>query len=299
VAPETFRRLYKDLNSFNPLWNEIPVSGSTDFYEWRDDSTYIHEPPFFESLDKMPEIQSIKGARVLGLFGDSITTDHISPAGNIASNSPAGRYLIAHGVEKRDFNTYGTRRGNDLIMLRGTFANIRIKNQLLPGHEGVDTIYFPTGEQMPIFDAAEKYGADGTPLIVIAGKAYGMGSSRDWAAKGTYLFGVRAVIAESYERIHRSNLVGMGVLPLQFKPGENAQTFGLTGHETFDIALPEKLRPRQDVTVHATRQDGSTFDFTVTARIDTPVEVDYYRNGGILQTVMRNMLAGNRSGVKA
>ncbi|MHB8625429.1 MAG: aconitate hydratase AcnA [Aggregatilineales bacterium] len=299
VVPETFRRLYKDLNSFNPLWNEIPVSGNTDFYEWRADSTYIHEPPFFETLDKTPGVQSIMGARVLGMFGDSITTDHISPAGNIAVDSPAGRYLIAHGVQKRDFNTYGTRRGDDLIMLRGTFANIRIKNQIVPGVEGGVTKYLPTGEVMAIFDAAEKYKVDHTPLIVIAGKAYGMGSSRDWAAKGTILLGVRAVIAESYERIHRSNLVGMGVLPLQFKPGESAQSLGLTGEEVFDIPLTENLRPREVVTVRATRPDSSTFTFETIVRIDTPVEVDYYRNGGILQTVMRNMLAKNRNNGKA
>jgi aconitate hydratase len=290
LDPATFQRLYADLNGFNPQWNAIPVSGSPDFYAWSENSTYIHEPPFFETLDQAPTIESIHGARVLGLFGDSITTDHISPAGNIASDSPAGRYLLAHGVQKRDFNTYGTRRGNDLIMLRGTFANIRLKNQLVPGVEGGVTKYLPTGEVLAIFDAAEKYKADGTPLVVIAGKAYGMGSSRDWAAKGTYLLGVRAVIAESYERIHRSNLVGMGVLPLQFKTGENAATFGLVGTETFDIVLSEGLEARQDITVHTTRADGSIFDFVVTLRIDTPVEIDYYRNGGILQTVLRGLL---------
>ncbi len=237
-------------------------------------------------------LQDINDARILALLGDSVTTDHISPAGNIAADSPAGRYLLEHGIQKRDFNTYGTRRGNDLIMLRGTFANIRLKNLMVPGVEGGVTNYLPTGEVMAIFDAAEKYKADRTRRwSIIAGKEYGTGSSRDWAAKGTYLLGVRAVIAESFERIHRSNLVGMGVLPLQFKDGSNAQSFGLTGDEVITIdGIVEGLHPKQDLTVHAQRADGSVVSFPVLLRIDTPVEVDYYTNGGILQTVLRGLL---------
>jgi aconitate hydratase len=231
------------------------------------------------------------------LLGDSVTTDHISPAGSIALNSPAGRYLIERGVERRDFNSYGSRRGNHEVMMRGTFANIRIKNRILPGVEGGETVYQPTGERMPIYDAAMRYIADGTPLIVIAGKEYGTGSSRDWAAKGVMLLGVKAVIAESYERIHRSNLVGMGMLPLQFLPGENQATLGLTGFETYDIlgiadtGAGRSLQPGQRITVRATAADGSPAKvFETISRIDTPVEANYYRNGGILQTVLRNML---------
>jgi len=247
-------------------------------------------------------LRDIRGARVLALLGDSVTTDHISPAGDIAENSPAGRYLKAHGIEKRDFNTYGARRGNDRVLVRGTFANIRLKNLMVPGVEGGVTRHLPSpigrgtggeGEIMPIFDAAEKYKADGVPLVVIAGKEYGTGSSRDWAAKGPMLLGIKAALAESFERIHRSNLVGMGVLPLQFKDGQNAESLGLTGQEVIDIEGigGEALRePRQDVTVRATRPGGSVVTFTMTARLDTPVEVDYYRNGGILPTVLRRLI---------
>jgi len=228
---------------------------------------------------------------VLGLFGDSITTDHISPAGNIPKDSPAGKYLIERGVQPRDYNQYGTRRGNDRVMTRGTFANIRIKNLLLGGEEGGYTPHFPDGARMPIYDAAMQYKAEGVPLIVIAGKEYGAGSSRDWAAKGTLLLGVKAVITESFERIHRSNLVGMGVLPLVFQDGQNAASLGLTGRETYDIlGLADDIRPRQELTVKATKEDGSVITFKVTARLDTPVEVNYYRNGGILQTVLSKLV---------
>jgi aconitate hydratase len=227
---------------------------------------------------------------VLALFGDSITTDHISPAGDIALNSPAGKYLAEHGVEKRDFNSYGSRRGNDRVMVRGTFANIRLKNLMLPGTEGGVTLHLPDREQMTIYDAAMRYQSENVPLLVIAGKEYGAGSSRDWAAKGTLLLGVRAVIAETYERIHRSNLVGMGVLPLVFKPGESAASLGLTGEESYDVeGLASDIRPRQELTVTATAADGSRREFQVIARLDSQVDVDYYRNGGILQTVLRSL----------
>jgi len=228
---------------------------------------------------------------VLAIFGDSVTTDHISPAGNIAENSPAGQYLLSLGVKKADFNQYGTRRGNDRVMTRGTFANIRIKNLMVPGVEGGVTVHYPSGERLSIFDAAMKYKAAGVASIVLAGKEYGTGSSRDWAAKGPYLQGVRAVIAESFERIHRSNLVGMGILPLQFKDGQNVEALGLTGEEEIDIiGLGDDLKPRQAVTVRATKPAGSTIEFQTIVRIDTPVEVEYYRNGGILQTVLRKLV---------
>jgi aconitate hydratase len=224
------------------------------------------------------------------MVADSVTTDHISPAGDIAKDSPAGRWLMSRGIEKKDFNSYGSRRGNDLVMVRGTFGNIRLKNLLVPGSEGNVTEHFPSGAQMPIFDAAEQYAAAGTPLLVLAGKEYGAGSSRDWAAKGTLLLGVRAVLAESYERIHRSNLVGMGVLPLQYEEGQTAESLGLTGRETFSIAGLASLSPRCRVEVRAHREDGAVLAFKVVVRIDTPVEVDYYRNGGILQAVIRNLM---------
>jgi len=291
IKPEMFKRSYGNVFDGNPQWNEIPVSGG-ELYQWNEASTYIQEPPFFKetTLDVQP-IQPISGARVLAIFGDSVTTDHISPAGNIAENSPAGQYLISKGVKKADFNQYGTRRGNDQVLTRGTFANIRIKNLMVPGVEGGVTVHQPSGERMSIFDAAMKYKAAGTPSIVLAGKEYGTGSSRDWAAKGPYLQGVRVVIAESFERIHRSNLVGMGILPLQFKDGQNVEALGLTGQEVIDIVgLNDDLKPRQDVTVRATKADGSVVEFKATVRIDTPVEVDYYRNGGILQTVMRKIV---------
>ena len=235
-------------------------------------------------------IEPIHGARVLALLGDSVTTDHISPAGAIAKDGPAGRYLIQNGVEPKDFNSYGSRRGNDRVMLRGTFANIRIRNQLAPGTEGGITRYLPTEETMSIYDAAMKYKSDGVPLVVLAGAEYGTGSSRDWAAKGTYLMGVRVVIAASYERIHRSNLVGMGVLPLQFPEGQTWQSLSLTGEETFDIQVSDDLQPRSEIEVKATSPDGSVRSFKAIVRIDTPVEMDYYRNGGILQTVLRKLL---------
>jgi aconitate hydratase len=235
-------------------------------------------------------IKPIKTATVLVKVGNSVTTDHISPAGAIPADMPAGQYLQEHDVAPRQFNSFGSRRGNDRVMTRGTFGNIRLRNQLAPGTEGGWTTYLPTGEVMPIFDASQKYQADGMPLLVIAGQEYGTGSSRDWAAKGTLLLGVKAVLAESFERIHRSNLVGMGVLPLQFKPGENAESLGLTGHESYSIRIDDTLQPRQEVQVDVTDGEGNTRTITTLCRVDTPVEVDYYRNGGILQTVLRNFL---------
>jgi aconitate hydratase len=291
VKPDMFKESYGNVFSGNQTWNDIPVTGG-ELYAWNDESTYIQEPPFFTTmtLDVKP-IQSIKGMRVLAIFGDSVTTDHISPAGDIAEKSPAGQYLISKGVQKKDFNQYGTRRGNDRVMTRGTFANIRIKNLMVPGVEGGVTIHYPSGERLSIFDAAMRYKEAGIPSVVLAGKEYGTGSSRDWAAKGPYLQGVRAVIAESFEHIHRSNLVGMGILPLQFKDGQNVESLGLMGKEEIDIAgLSDDLKPRQDVTVKATKDDGSIVEFKATARIDTPVEVEYYRNGGILQTVLRKLV---------
>ncbi len=289
--PEVFRRLYGDVRNANPMWNEIPSKDSL-LYDWDEKSTYIQNPPFFDNFSMQPaSLHDINGARVLALLGDSVTTDHISPAGSIAENSPAGRYLKEHGVEKKDFNQYGTRRGNDRVMLRGTFANIRLKNQMLDGVEGGYTLHLPDGEQMSIYDAAMKYETEGVPLVIIAGKEYGTGSSRDWAAKGTALLGVQAVLAESYERIHRSNLVGMGVLPLQFKDGQNASTIGFTGKEIISIqGVSNDMTPKQDVTVCVERPDGSTFTFLVTARLDTPVEVEYYLNGGILPAVLRGLV---------
>jgi aconitate hydratase len=290
IRPEMFTESYGNVFDGNPMWNAIPVAAG-ERYDWRSRSTYIQNPPFFQGLKLQPEPpRPILGARVLGLFGDSVTTDHISPAGDIAQDSPAGRYLLEREVEKKDFNSYGARRGNHEVMMRGTFANIRIKNLMLGGEEGGFTLHFPGGERLPIYDAAVKYREENVPLIVIAGKEYGTGSSRDWAAKGPYLLGVRAVIAESFERIHRSNLVGMGVLPLVFTGGQNAESLGLTGRETYDIqGLSPEIAPRQALTVKVTRPDGSAFTFEVVARLDTPVDVDYYRNGGILQTVLRNL----------
>jgi len=291
VRPEMFQKSYGNVWDGNETWNAVPVAGGA-LYEWKDESTYIQEPPFFTEFGAEPApVREIRGARVLVLVGDSVTTDHISPAGDIALDSPAGRYLLERGIEKRDFNSYGSRRGNDRVMLRGTFANIRLKNLLAPGTEGGVTVHFPSGERMSIFDAALRYKQEGVPLVVLAGKEYGTGSSRDWAAKGTLLLGVKAVLAESYERIHRSNLVGMGVLPLQFKEGESAASLGLSGQETFDISgLGEKISPRQDVTVTATAPDGAKKSFKVIARLDSAVDVIYYRNGGILQTVLRSLL---------
>ncbi len=296
ISPEMFASQYTNVGEKNPQWNSIPVRGGESF-EFAPDSTYIQEPPFFMDLKLNPEpIKGIHNARVLVMVGDSVTTDHISPAGSIKKDSPAGKYLMEHGVKPIDFNSYGSRRGNDRVMTRGTFANIRLKNLLAPGTEGGVTKYLGSaaplagrdpevGKVMPIYDAAMEYKKLNIPLIVIAGKDYGMGSSRDWAAKGTFLLGVRAVIAESFERIHRSNLVGMGVLPLVFKKGQSRTALGLTGEEVFEIDIDEKLKPGQDVTVKAGDKT-----FVTTCRIDTPVELDYYRNGGILQTVLRRLM---------
>jgi len=293
ISGEMFAATYGNVFDGNPAWNAIRA-GEGDLYEWKDASTYIQDPPFFQGLTKEPApLTDIQGARMLAVLGDSVTTDHISPASDIAEKSPAGRYLISRGITKPDFNTYGARRGNDRIMARGTFANIRLKNLMVPGVEGGVTIHVLSGERMDIFDAAERYRSEGTPLAVIAGKEYGSGSSRDWAAKGPLLLGVRAVIAESFERIHRSNLVGMGILPLQFKPGQNAESLGLTGKERLTIlGISGTLTPRQDVTVQVERPDGTKGSFVATARLDTPVDINYYRNGGILQTVLRKMLKG-------
>jgi aconitate hydratase len=291
IGAEMFQASYGNTFDGNPDWNAIPVAGG-DLFAFREDSTYIQEPPFFQGLTKGPApLTDVVGARVLAVLGDSVTTDHISPAGDIALASPAGRFLGAKGVQKKDFNSYGSRRGNDRVMVRGTFANIRLKNAMVPGVEGGVTVHVPSGEQMDIYDAAERYKAEGVPLVVIAGKEYGSGSSRDWAAKGTLLLGVRAVVAESYERIHRSNLVGMGILPLQFKAGQSAESQGLTGQEKLTIrGLAGELRPRQEMTVEVERRDGTRTSFSVIARLDTPVDINYYRNGGILQTVLRKML---------
>ena len=290
INAEMFKKVYDGIEQSNALWNAIPVAGG-DLFEWVEDSTYIQNPPFFEKLGGALEpIEAITGARVLVKVQDSVTTDHISPAGSFGPNTPAGKFLLEHGVAQKDFNSYGSRRGNDRVMTRGTFANIRLKNQLAPGTEGGYTTYFPTGEVTSIYEASEKYKATETPLVVLAGKDYGMGSSRDWAAKGTFLLGVRAVIAESFERIHRSNLVGMGVLPLQYKSGDNAETLGLEGTESFDFLVDDTLKPRQDVKVRVTDLNGNARELTLMCRIDTPVEVDYYRNGGILQTVLRQLL---------
>ncbi len=293
VKPEMFRHEYGSVFTGNPTWSAIPIEGG-DLYAWSDESSYIQEPPFFEELSpEPPALDDVRGARVLALLGDSVTTDHISPAGAIPVDSPAGRYLIERGIKPRDFNSFGSRRGNDQVMTRGTFGNIRLRNKLVPDVEGGYTRLFPGGETMSIYDAAMAYRDQDVPLLVLAGKEYGTGSSRDWAAKGTILLGVRAVIAESYERIHRSNLIGMGVLPLAFLAGQNAESLGLSGEETFDIiGLSGGLQPGQHVSVRATHPDGRTQDFEVVARIDTPIEVEYYRNGGILHTVLRRMLAG-------
>ncbi len=291
MNPETFRRMYKGIEDSNAEWNKIPVKGG-ELFAWDEDSTYIQEPPFFIDMKAKPDpIQPIVNAKVLVKVGDSVTTDHISPAGDIDLGSAAGKFLQDKGVKKVDFNSYGSRRGNDRVMTRGTFANIRLKNQMAPGTEGGFTTDFTTGKVSSIYDASLNYKAANIPTIVLAGVDYGMGSSRDWAAKGTFLLGVKAVIAKSFERIHRSNLVGMGVLPLVFKDGQDATSLGLTGKETFSVHIDDKVKPRQDLTVDVTKEDGSKMQFTVTCRIDTPVEIDYYRNGGILHTVLRNIHA--------
>ncbi len=291
VRPDMFREVYRNVWDGNATWNAIPVAGGA-LYDWKADSTYIQEPPFFTDLSpEPPPIGEIGGARVLALLGDSVTTDHISPAGDIPEDGPAGRFLIGQGTTKKGFNSFGSRRGNDRVMVRGTFANVRLKNMLLPGTEGGVTVHFPDGERMPIYDAAMRYKQEGVPLVVVAGKEYGSGSSRDWAAKGTLLLGVKAVLAESYERIHRSNLVGMGVLPLQFPEGQSAASLSLTGQEVFGISgLNNFIRPRAEVTVTATDSKGAKRTFKAVARLDSVVEVNYYRNGGILRTVLRSLL---------
>jgi aconitate hydratase len=296
VTSEAFRRQYASVFEGDARWQQLPVP-TGDRFEWEGGSTYIRKPPFLEGLSMTPSAAGdIRDARALAVLGDSITTDHISPAGNIKANSPAGKYLIEHGVEPKDFNSYGARRGNHEVMMRGTFANTRIKNQMVPGIEGGVTAYLPGGEVMPIYDAAMKYQAAGVPLVVIAGKEYGSGSSRDWAAKGTMLLGVKAVIAESYERIHRSNLVNMGVLPLQFKAGENAAAHGLTGREVFALSGGgAALKPRCEVTVTARAEDGSTKTFNVVARIDTPEELVAFSHGGILPYVLRQLVKKSSS----
>jgi aconitate hydratase len=292
LDPETYRRLYSNFAEQNPLWDAIPSSVG-DVYEWDTQSTYIQEPPFFDKFSmEAGQFTNIQAARPLAIFGDSVTTDHISPAGAIKATSPAGLYLQERGVEMFDFNSYGSRRGNDRVMTRGTFANVRIKNLMVPGTEGGVTIYQPHGEQMSIYDAAIKYQSAGIPLVVIAGQEYGTGSSRDWAAKGTRLLGVKAVIAQSFERIHRSNLVGMGVLPCQFKEGTNAQTLELDGTELYELlGLEGEIIPRQDVTLLITRSSGDAQEVRLTLRVDTPIEVEYYRHGGILPYVLRQLLA--------
>jgi aconitate hydratase len=292
VRPEMFRRRYRDVYASNPRWNELPVPQS-ELFPWDPESTYIQEPPFLQDLAPEPgPIRPILGARALLALGDSVTTDHISPAGSIATASPAGKYLRERGVEPAQFNSYGARRGNDRVMTRGTFANIRIRNLLAPGTEGGLTRHLPDGLPMTVYEAAMKYQAEGVPLVVLAGTEYGSGSSRDWAAKGSYLLGVRAVLAASFERIHRSNLVGMGVLPLELPPAATWQGLGLTGEETFDVpGLDDRLRPGDELLVRATAADGKVTEFPVRVRIDTPVEREYYRNGGILPTVLRKLLA--------
>jgi aconitate hydratase len=292
LQPEVFQKLYRDFAKQNPKWNEIP-SSTGNVYEWDAKSTYIQEPPFFGNFSMQPgKIGEIKGARPLAIFGDSVTTDHISPAGSIKKSLPAGKYLIENGVTPEDFNSYGSRRGNDRVMTRGTFANVRIKNLMTPGIEGGVTKFQPDGEQMSIYDASMKYQAAGVPLVVLAGQEYGTGSSRDWAAKGTNLLGVTAVVAQSFERIHRSNLVGMGVLPLQFKEGVTAQSLKLDGSETFDVlGLDGNLKPQQEVTLRITRSNGQAENVAVKCRIDTPIEIDYYQHGGILPYVLRQLIA--------
>ncbi len=291
VTPEVFSKNYASVFEGDEHWRAL-TNSSGELFEWDPNSTYIQEPPFFQGMSSEPEpVKDIHGARVLAMLDDSITTDHISPAGSFSPNSPAGRYLIEKGVEKRDFNTYGARRGNHEVMVRGTFGNIRLHNHLTPDKEGYYTVHLPDGEQTTIYEASIRYQQEGVPLIVVAGKEYGSGSSRDWAAKGPLLLGVRAAIAESFERIHRSNLVGMGILPLQFKQGENKESLKLTGKEVYDIeGIEQGLKPRQEVTVKVTREDGSTFSFQTIARLDSPIDVTYYENGGILLTVLRRLL---------
>jgi len=297
MDPKTFRTLYSGLADANPHWKGIAAIRG-EIYNWPK-STYIAEPPFFKDFGMQPgRMAAVRGARVLGIFGDSITTDHISPAGSIKPTSPAGVYLLERDVPVVEFNSYGARRGNHEVMMRGTFANVRIKNLMLPAKpdgsrvEGGLTIHQPSGETMPIYDAAMRYMESGTPLVIFGGEEYGTGSSRDWAAKGTQLLGVKAVIARSFERIHRSNLVGMGVLPLQFKGSDSAESLGIRGDETFDITgVDGEIRPQQDATLVIHRKDGSRREVPLKLRIDTPIEVDYYRHGGIMPYVLRDLLS--------
>jgi aconitate hydratase len=292
LDPATYRRLYADFAAQNSLWNDIPSSTGA-VYEWDPNSTYIQEPPFFTKFGmELGTLRDIKDAQALSIFGDSVTTDHISPAGSIKATSPAGLYLQERGVAVADFNSYGSRRGNDRVMTRGTFANVRIKNLMVPGVEGGVTKHQPSGEQLSIYDAAMQYQAAGVALIVFAGQEYGAGSSRDWAAKGTALLGVKAVIAQSFERIHRSNLVGMGALPCQFEEGVSAQSLTLDGSEVFDIiGLEKPLKPRQSLTLLIRRAGGQTEEVPLTLRIDTPIEIEYYRHGGILPYMLRQLIA--------
>jgi aconitate hydratase len=289
LDPSLYKEQYANVYTGNEQWNEVEVPEGK-LYAWDDDSTYIQEPAFFKGMSPEPQpITDVEGARVLVKVADSVTTDHISPAGAIPSNSPAGRFLLDKGVDSRNFNSYGSRRGNHEVMVRGTFANIRLRNELRPGTEGGVTIHHPTGENMWIYDASMRYQEEATPLVVLAGKEYGTGSSRDWAAKGTFLLGVRVVIAESYERIHRSNLIGMGVIPLQFAENDSADSLGLDGTETFDIGGLAGLSPGSTATVKATATDGTEKSFEAKVRADSPVEVEYLKNGGILQTVLREL----------
>jgi aconitate hydratase len=296
LSSESFRREYATVSLGDANWQGLRFP-TGDVYQWEPDSTYIRKAPYFDGITKTPvPVAEIVGARVLAVLGDSVTTDHISPAGSIKANGPAGKYLAAHGVKPADFNSYGSRRGNHEVMVRGTFANVRLRNKLAPGTEGGVTRLLPEGEQMPIFDASVKYAERGVPLIILAGKEYGSGSSRDWAAKGPMLLGVRAVIAESFERIHRSNLVGMGILPLQFADGQNAASLGLTGEEVYDLPgltalLAAKLGGSRTLEVKATASDGTVKRFTAKVRIDTPREIEYFEHGGILQYVLRQLAA--------
>jgi len=294
VDSAMFKKGYASVFAGDANWNAIKTPAGK-IYSWDGKSTYVKNPPYFDGISMTPApLTDIKGARALAVLGDSVTTDHISPAGNIAKSSPAAKYLMAQGVQAVDFNSYGARRGNHEVMMRGTFANIRLRNLLLPGTEGGVTVHIPSGEQMPIFDASLKYKAAGTPLVILAGKEYGTGSSRDWAAKGTMLLGVKAVIAESFERIHRSNLIGMGVLPLQFKEGQNAHSLGLTGKETFEIAGLNRGAAKF-VKVIAKTDDGTSTEFEARLRIDTPKELDYYQHGGILQYVLRQLATASKA----
>jgi aconitate hydratase len=291
--PETYRKLYSEFAEQNPMWNSIEAP-TGKVYEWDAGSTYIQEPPYFEDFSmSVGKFEDVRDARALAIFGDSVTTDHISPAGAIKATSPAGQYLQDNGVEPRNFNSYGSRRGNDRVMVRGTFANVRIKNQMVAPIEGGFTKYQPDGEEMSIFDAALKYREVGTPLVIFGGKEYGTGSSRDWAAKGTRLLGVKAVIVESFERIHRSNLVGMGVLPLQFDGNDNVESLALDGSEIFDLTGlgGAEIRPRQKVKLSVVRGDGSRDEFDLILRIDTAIELEYYKNGGILPFVLRQLVS--------